>query len=265
MSRYLTPCKVGLLTLISLYTDSVVPSSATIPVLSFLVSHILPIEPLRRGDEVVSSHHEFAITVDSFRKATIILASGIPGRTIWDLLLKKLWEINSFDALHCFFDTLPFLLEKTTEESQNTDEDRAANSKPILLSRVSPLGAFVRRAQLEFTRLQFHDGILLWKNFVRYRASTLQLWKRRNPAAGKSSFDSNLNEYHPGMDDRLAGLVYGDITDDARKEPSISTDDVEKLLEYQVDQMQSVPELHCPLSDLCSFAPQRWETDFHPS
>lgn len=247
MSRYLTPSKVGLLALISLYTDSVVPSTATIPVLSFLVSHLLPIEPLSVEDEVVSSHCDFTITVDSFRKATIILASGIPGRTIWDLLLKKLWEISSFDALHCFFDTLPFLLEKTAEESQNADEDIAATSKPILLSRVSPLGAFVRRAQLEFTRLQFHDGIVFWKNFVSYRASTLHLWKRRNPVAGRSSFDTNLQQHRLGMDDRLTELVYGDITEDARKQPSVSTDDVEKLLEYQVDKMQSMPEDHCRL------------------
>lgn len=247
MSRYLTPSKVCLLTLISLYTDSVVPSTATIPVLSFLVSHLLPTEPLGSGDEVLSLHCDITSTVESFRKATIILASGIPGRTIWDLLLKKLWEINSFDALHRFFDTLPFLLEKTAEESQNADEDTAANSKPILLSRVSPLGTFVRRAQLEFTRLQFHDGILLWKNLVSFRASTLHLWQRRNPAAGSSSFDSNLHEYRLGMDGRLTGLVYGDITDEARREPSVSTDDVEKLLEYQVDQMQSMPEDQCSL------------------
>ncbi|MCJ1260973.1 Anaphase-promoting complex subunit 5 [Lobaria immixta] len=247
MSRYLTPSKVGLLALISLYTDSVVPSTATIPVLSFLVSHLLPIESLGVADEVVSSHCDFTITVDSFRKATIILASGIPGRTIWDLLLKKLWEISSFDALHCFFDTLPFILEKTAEESQNADGDRAANSKLILLSRVSPLGAFVRRAQLEFTRLQFHDGIVFWKNFVSYRASTLQLWKRRNPAAGRSSFDSNLHEHRLGMDDRLTELVYGDITWDARKQPGVSTDDIEKLLEYQVDKMQKMGNRLPPL------------------
>lgn len=257
MSPYLTPSKVSLLALISLYADSVVPSTATIPVLSFLVSHLLPIEPLGIGDEVVSPNGDFTITVDSFRMATIILASGIPGRTIWDLLLKKLWEINSFDALHCFFDTLPFLLEKTVEESQNADEDRVANSKSILLSRVSPLGAFVRRAQLEFTRLQFQDGILLWKNFVSYRASTLLLWKRRNPATGRSSFDSNLNENRRGLDGRLTELVYGDITADVRKESIVSTDDVEKLLEYQVEQMQSMPIQRHALRDLRSFVLQR--------
>lgn len=242
MSRYLTPSKLGLLALISLYTDSVVPSTATISVLSFLVSHLLPIEPSGAGDEVVSPHCDLIITLDSFRKATIILSSGVPGRTIWDLFLKKIWEINSFDALHCFFDTLPYFLEKTVEESQNTVEDRAANSKPILLSRVSPLGAFIRRAQLEFTRLQFQDGILLWKNFVGYRASTLLLWKRRNPAAGRNTFDSNLHEACPGIDWRLTELVYGDITGDIPKEPTVSTDDVEKILEYQVEQMQSMPK-----------------------
>ena len=239
MSRYLTPSKIGLLALVSLYSDCIVPSAATIPILSFLVSHLLPIEPLDE-DKTTAPYRNFTITIDSFQKATIKLASGIPGRTIWDLLLKKIWEISSFDGLHFFFDTLFLLLDQTGEGPRKTlDDGRVANSKPILLSRVSPLGVFVRRAQLEFTRLQFHDGIILWKSFVQYRAPTLHLWRKRNPTAGMTSFDSNLQEHRLSLNSRLADLVYGDISDNTRKEASVSTDEVEKLLEYQVEQMQS--------------------------
>lgn len=243
MPRYLTPSKIGLLALISLYTDSIVPSAAIIPVLSFIVSHLLPVEP-PGADKTASPSRNFTVTIDSLQKATITLASGIPGRTIWDLLLKKLWEINSFDTLHLFFDNLPSLLDKTGEgPPKSIDDGRAANTKPILLSRVSPLGAYVRRAELEFTRLQFHDGNILWKSFVRYRAPTLHLWRKRNPTAGTTSFDSNLLEDRLSLDSRLADLVYGDISHDTRKEASFGTDEVEKLLEYQVEQMQSMPNI----------------------
>ncbi len=241
MSRYLTSSKIGLLALISLYCDSVVPSTATIPVLSFLVSHLLPISVATSSKDSSITARSFVISIEDFQKATIILVSGIPGRTIWDLLLKKLWEINSLDALNVFFDSLSLLLEKTREEQQKDVEyGIVPESNRILLSRVSPLGAFVRRAQLEFTRLQIHDSITLWKSFVKYREPTLPLWRKRNPTAGKNTFDTNLEVNIAGLEDRLTEVAYGGLDDSNRKEAAISTDDVEKLLEYQVDQMQSM-------------------------
>ncbi|KAK3172503.1 hypothetical protein OEA41_005825 [Lepraria neglecta] len=241
MSRYLTPSKVGLLALISLYTESVVPSAATIPVLSFLISQILPVNSVKsRNDDLLRSR-DITLTLDDFQKATINHISGIPGRTVWDLLLNKLWKINSFDALHVFFDTLSLLLQKTPEQLQNEAEDGAdtdSNPNRMLLSRTSPLGAFVRRAQLEFTRLQFHDGLTLWKSFVTYRAPSLLQWKKRNQTAGNTSFDVNLQQDRLDLGDRLTEVAYGELGTEASQVAGVSTEDVEKLLEYQVDQMQ---------------------------
>ena len=241
MSRYLTSSKIGLLALISLYCDSVVPSTATIPILSFLVCHLLPASVVTSAKESSSATRNLGISIEDFQKSTIILVSGIPGRTVWDLLLKKLWEINSLDALNVFFDGLSLLLEKTPEQQErDAEEGIMPESHRVLLSRVAPLGAFVRRAQLEFTRLQIHDSIMLWKSFVDYREPTLPLWRKRNPSAGKKTFDTNLEDYHLHLGDRLTEIAYGDLDDSNRKEALISTDDVEKLLEYQVDQMQSM-------------------------
>ncbi|KAL9132294.1 MAG: hypothetical protein Q9175_006534 [Cornicularia normoerica] len=180
-----------------------------------------------------------ALAIEDFQKATISLVSGIPGRTIWDLLLNKLWKLNSFDALHVFFHTLSSLLEKTPEEQQQDAEDAIeSNSNSVRLSRASPMGSFVRRAQLEFTRLQFHDGVTLWTDFVAYRAPTLSQWKKRNQAAGHISFDANLQEQHLDLGDRLTNVVYGESAHGFKHDAAISTEDVEKLLEYQTDQMQ---------------------------
>ncbi len=248
MSRYLTPSKIGLLALISLYTDSAVPTAATIPILSFIVSHILPLAastPLNGSCQV---DRKVIISVDDFQNATITHASGIPGRTLWDVLLKKLWEINSFDALHVFFDNLSTLLVKTIEEQQKHAEN--AVSPPVdrmLLSRTSPLGTFVRRAQLEFTRLQFHDTMVLWKSFITYREPTLSIWKKRNPAANKTSFDVNLQGHGLDWEDGLTNVLYGDLQQSGGQEGSISTDDVERLLEYQVDEMQSLSAVRGPV------------------
>ena len=239
MPRYLTPSKISLLLLVSLYTDSVVPTAHTIPVLSFIVFHL---NPQCSSAARVSSSNEFSsdLEIEDFRKATVSLISGIPGRTIWDLFVKKLWEINSFDSLHQFFDSLSSILVKTREEARkDAEQNKSQSPNQTLLSRTSPLGAFVRRAQLEFTRLQFHDLITLWKNFVVYREPTMSMWRKRNPNAGKNSFDTNLIEGDLGSNERLARILYGDLPNQNGEDASICTDDVEKLLEFQVDQMQS--------------------------
>ena len=239
MSRYLTPPKIGFLALISLYTESVVPSAATIPVLSFLITHVLP--TISTTSEKITNNEGSTISIEGFQKVTAPLSSGIPGRTVWDLLLNRLWKINSLDGLHAFFDGLVHLLHKTPAEEEEQRLNAAGvdpNPNRIRLSRVSPLGAFVRRAEIEFTRLQFHDANTIWKDFVAYRASTLAQWKKRNPSAGPASFDVNLQSDHPFMTDAVAGLVYDFGGEDVKKKPVVSTVDVEKLLDHQVERMQ---------------------------
>ena len=240
MSRYLTPAKIGLLALISLYTESKIPSAAIIPVLSFLVSHVLPINSATSQNNSSLHSHHITLAIGDFQKATISHVSGIPGRTVWDLLLNIFWAVNSFDALHVFFETLSSLLQQTPEQQQqNAEPEIDSNFKRMRLSRASPIGLFVRRAQLEFTRLQFHDGVTLWRSFVTYRAPTLLQWKKRNQAVGHPSLDANLREEHSDLGNRLTDVVYGELALGAVNAASISTEDVEKLLEYQNDKMQS--------------------------
>ncbi|KAL8792606.1 MAG: hypothetical protein Q9195_004829 [Heterodermia aff. obscurata] len=236
MSRYLTPSKIGLLALISLYTDSFIPSAATIPILSFIVSYLLPIDPYQ--DTSLQSSLSLTLPIDSLRQSTIWHPSSIPGRTVWDLLLNYLWKINSFDALHLFFDDLSLLLEKSYE-GQDAQELNASSPRRTLLSRSSPLGAFVRRSQLEFTRLQFHDGITLWKSFIVYRGPMIASWRRRYPGVS-ASIDMNLQEESNSLEESVRDVVYGDLDSLSLKDANISTGDLEHLLEFQVDQMQSV-------------------------
>ena len=236
MSRYLTPSKIGLLALISLYTEAVVPSAAIVPVLSFVISFLVS---SRLSDRHSPGHSscEVSFPVETLQKATITHASGIPGRTIWDLLLKKLWEIGTCDALHTFFDDLSHILQKAREESHHDEYQRI--HKRLLLSRTSPCGAFVRRSQLEFTRLQFHDVIGVWKRFVDFREPTFVFWKKRNPNARKGVIALTMNEelLHPNS--TLAALIGSAFPGGSVGEIKYSADDVEKLLEYQINQMQS--------------------------
>ena len=220
-----------------LYSESVVPSTAIIPVLSFLFASTgsTASNSIGNGPEQI----RLSATIESLQKATENLVSGIPGRSIWDLLLNKLWKINSLDAFHAFFGTLDAMLQKIPGEKADFPEDDIdQNPNRLLFSRVSPLGAFVRRAQIEFTRLQFHDAVSIWKGFIAYRAPTFTQWKKRNPSAGPLSFDINLQNEGQDIDGRMTRLTYGDHDDTTGKSMLVSTVDVEKLLDYQVERMQ---------------------------
>lgn len=264
MSRYLTPSKIGLLALISLYTESVIPSPATVPILSFLVSHLLPSIFIPSRSEAEAQPRSVPLAIGDIQRTTIVHASGIPGRNVWDLLLHKLWKIDSINALHLFFDNLVLLLQKSPEIEQDANEDRVdPNPNRMLLSRVSPLGSFVRRAQVEFTRLPFHDGVALWKAFVSYRAPTLMQWKKRNPSAGDTSFDSNLLEDDLAGANPLVTVIYGDLKQGSRHEGSTSTEDVERLLEFQVGHMQSKLTPRSTGFKNVLNCPQEWATGFH--
>lgn len=252
MARYLTPASIGLLCLIELYTDSVVPTSSTVPILSFIISHLLPSSLSKHqnnlpGGETRESSLNFIVSIKDFENllSSHAAASGLPGRSLWDIFVKKMWDINSLDALHVFFERRSNLLTKNREESQMDMEMGIPppSQTMILLSRTSPFGAFVRRAQLEFARLKFHDALSLWKSFIAYRQVTLNTWEKRNPNAGAWSFDAVLDEADEWGQDALETFVdvtYGKMLgQNGNTEGLVSTNDIEKLLEFQIDQMQS--------------------------
>ncbi|EHK96016.1 putative Anaphase-promoting complex subunit 5 [Glarea lozoyensis 74030] len=221
MTRFLTPAKIGLLSLIELYTQEIVPTASTIPILSFILNQVLP-----------STSH----------------AALVPGRTLWDQFLKKIWSIDSLDALHEFFANRRNLLAKTYEENKNDQEMGIPppSEDMIFLSRTSPFGSFIRRSKVEFDRLKFGDAVALWIAFAKWRQDTQAYYMRRNGQIGRWAGDKALEKGEElwGIDatENLESVAYGlDIVDDAG-EGNVSTDDVEKLLEFQVEQMQSQHE-----------------------
>ncbi|KAI1263333.1 anaphase-promoting complex subunit 5-domain-containing protein [Xylariaceae sp. FL1019] len=252
MSRFLTPAKVGLLALIELYTNKTVATSSIVDVLSFITSHLIDTDisgaaadtdgRWRRAEKSVG----LVVSISDFEKVLSphTVASGMPGRNLWFVFIDKLWRIDSLNALHEFFDRCSTLLVKTKEEARRDTELGIPLPGPevIQLSRNSPFGAFVRRSQLEFTRLRFHDSIELWKDFVKYRQTTASYYRKKVPSFQQYSFDDVLltgqHEWNEGVGG-VASVVYGDmLREDLNSTLPVSTDDIEKLLEFQIDQMQ---------------------------
>lgn len=254
MARYLTPAKIGLLALVELYTEEAVPGVAVLPVLSFITSHLMDhdsTDPLSSQEARWTKAERtvgLVITIKDFEKLLGSYPSllGMPGRRLWDQFLVKLWDMNSLDALNDFFDRITDLLARTKGENRRDGEDDPdeVDSK-IRLSRNSPFGAFIRRSRLEYQRLRFHDCTELWKAFVRYRQPTAHYLRRKNPNFGRLSFDNVLllgeqEDWDPASVSALAAVAYGDmLTGDESSTIPVSTDDVESLLEFQIEQMQS--------------------------
>ncbi|KAG8534245.1 uncharacterized protein KY384_001089 [Bacidia gigantensis] len=235
---YLTSAKISLLALICVYTEAVVPAEATIPILSFLLSQVL----LRTTTEVESADDGDSNTcipgIIVLQRETIAQASGIPGRTIWDLLLNRLWEIDSLDALHVYFENLSFLLK---DESEKVEYGHGLDpvAHRMRLAKTSPLGMYVRKNRLEFSRLHFHDSLKLWQAFVAYRLPSFSQWKKRNPNSRYSGFDINLDNAQAASDTRLTPhtFVYLNGVDGSICE--YSTEDMAKLVEFQINKIQS--------------------------
>ncbi|KAI2707571.1 hypothetical protein CBS147332_6629 [Penicillium roqueforti] len=236
MTRYLTPWRVSLLCLVTLYTEGVVPNSSAIDVLSFLTAGLFPLDA---ADKQWEEH--YLPTISELEECLSRHESSVPGRTLWDLFLKNLWSIDSLDALETFFgEVIPSLLAKSRDELIH---DRDNGIPPVeddrmRLSRSSPLGAFVRRAYLEYTRLQFHDSVKLWAGFVKYRLPTYGYWSRRHPEADQIAVDVNLRDLGLDSTSYLSQVVYGDIEDHEDGEEEVSVKDAERLIEFQVGELQ---------------------------
>ncbi|OTB04690.1 hypothetical protein M426DRAFT_150567 [Hypoxylon sp. CI-4A] len=251
MSRFLNPAKIGLLALIELYTNKMVPTASIVDVLSFITSHVIDSAPTlslatenrwKRAETTVS----LVVSISDFEKvlAPHIAASGMPGRSLWYVFLDRLWKIDSLDALHEFFSKCSGLLAKSKDELRHDAEMGIPTPGPevIMLSRNSPFGAFVRRSQLEFTRLQFNHAFDLWKDFVKYRQTTATYYRKKAPSFHRLSFDNVLltseDDWGQGVD-AVASVAYGSmLNDDPNSTLPVSTDDIEKLLEFQIEQMQ---------------------------
>lgn len=235
MGRFVTPSKVVILILARLYLRNSVPFSGTTKVLDVLMSKILP-DASDRDDSVRQQDGEDILDLE---KALSREQSAIPGRSIWDLLLKDIWTIDCVDALDDFITQTPLLLGKTREDLLRERDEGVVPEPAGKVVRTSPLGTFIRRCSLEYVRLQFQDSVALWTDFIAYRMPSKAAFTRKNPHALRNAFDINLADLGIDISHPLASLMYRSLIDDGdTTQKFASTYDVEKLMEFQVSEMQ---------------------------
>ncbi|KAL8413042.1 hypothetical protein RB596_009548 [Gaeumannomyces avenae] len=244
---YLTPAKISLLAVIDVYVSGVVPDEAAVPLLNFVGSNIhISFSATLPGASVDCWERAAATTavltsIQEFEHILSPLSSPL-----FLLFLKKLWQIDSLDALHRFLtEDLRLLLAPTREDLRlaAANGEELPSDDAVRLAPNSPFGTFVRRAQLEFSRLSFQKATELWASFVKYRQPTAAYWRRGNSGIGGLAFDSVLlagqHEWGPAVHD-LAEVVYGGLRRHLQGgPPDASTEDIEYLLEFQVNQIQT--------------------------
>jgi len=238
MTRYLTPSKICFLLLTCLYCDDYAAHNATIPVLSFIVSRVSQSAAAITNEHNSKSPLFATASLEDFERVLTQQQSKVIGRTLWDFFLHRLWSIDCLHALHQFFVELSSYLANEPERAHAATDDVAVSTNRVLLSPVSPLGIFVRKARLEFTRLQFHDSVRLWTALVHFRASTEAAWKRRHPTTSPSLPDINLHSLGHDIDDMFSQILYGSLRDTPSEEDFLSTEDIERMLEFQLNRLQ---------------------------
>lgn len=239
MTRYLTSSKICLLLLTCLYCDDYAAHDATIPVLSFIVSSVNQSAGTTASNRKFKTLLSATASLHDFEHLLIQQQSKITGRTLWDFLLHRLWSVDCLHALHQFFAELSKYLASDQPQPYAVVSDDAESTNRILLSPVSPLGIFIRKAQLEFTRLQFHDSVRLWIALVRFRAPTEAAWKRKHPKASSNVPDVNLHSLGHDIDEVFSQILYSSHQDGPSDEGFQSTEDIEKVLEFQLSRLQS--------------------------
>lgn len=236
MSRYVTPSRIALFVLALVYTEGQVPSSETVPLLSFLVTHIINDVP--KSDSQVPGRVGDCKVAD-FEEALPSIPSVVIGRNVWDLFLKKLWSI---DCLHAVNQLLADSLASVTKSRQQLQKERDEGLPPEpagRISRTSPLGAFIRRIHLEYTRLPFSDVAGIWQDLIRWRSPTRAAFERKNVHDQASSIDVNLYELDLGAEHPITQSLYGFDEEHSEQTKVNSQYDADRLMEIQVSELQS--------------------------
>lgn len=236
MARYLNPSKVCLLVLVSLYCDDYVPKSAVVPVLAFIVSHVHRTDV---GSGTTKLESNVSLTIGDLEAILTHHHSKVTGRSLFQAFLNRLWSIDCLHALHKFFTELGgYLTQPRQGRITNTDTEQKDATR-ILLSPVSPVGVFVRRSQLEFARLQFEDSVRLWVGLVHFRGPAESAWRRMHPSAPPDIPDVNMSMIDERLRSDLSGTMYGSGQEENAEAPLLTTDEIERILEFQLERLQS--------------------------
>lgn len=236
MARYLTPAKICTLILVESYLQNRENPDVDVKLLDIITNQLVDNTTNVLYDK---EHSPIAGTTtnvgppedaSAFASPLTAIPSDIPGRTYYDVFIQAAWIIADLDQLHQLFDRAYSILNP---------EDPAERK----LTPASPIGHFVRRCNVEWTRLRFADSLALFNAYKIYILSTWDSWTRTQPEAAKAyASKAANNESVPGAES-TASLT---------TTPMISNDDIDIALSISIHSLQKrgarvPPELRAKL------------------
>lgn len=229
MPRYLTAPKICLLLLAEIYLADAIPSKDKLDLLAFIASQTTPSSVDQDECDLELSTSTLFLTRDisAFAEKLGPCQSAVPGRSLYDIFLQRLWTLDGLDSLYFLFEQLNRLVATPPSSGETGTVGK--------VSRASPLGLYIRRCSVEFTRLQFADAQSLWVELNRYRASSFPTWAERNPESVRER-QRRLDIIDHVASDATAGAVEGA---DHIGRVFASTDDVSKLLNLSINHLQN--------------------------
>ncbi|KAI5272789.1 hypothetical protein E4T47_03842 [Aureobasidium subglaciale] len=230
MSRFLTPSKICILLLVQLYRDGNVPSRSTIPLLSFISKHTVHRSPLNTSNQKPLTPP----SIEDFETLLKSHESAVPGRSLYHLFVDHLWAVHDFVTFTAF-------LQDQTSVTASLQEQTEGSRAKFVCSPTSPIGQFARRCHLESVRLQFSDAYQLWEDLVVLREPTRDGYVERNPRSPYASYLPNAASANLlQLEQPSASAILLDRMEKQDDRPSVpsSLDDVEKVLHFQLGQLQ---------------------------
>ncbi|KAL9055874.1 MAG: hypothetical protein Q9162_003300 [Coniocarpon cinnabarinum] len=229
MSHYLTPNKVCLLVLVTLYCEGHVPASATVPVLSFIISQQLPLDSSKTRARIPGLDRQ-SQRPDGLQPLKAVLEK-LPcvrsDASLWEQYLITLQQVAHVDTLYDFFQSSRSLFAARTSPNPPAS---------IVITQTSLVGAFVRRSQLEFEKLNFQDVASLWQSYARFVSpfATLQICNDQDEL---QATDAACGCRISAVMQKVGDLGPSNQQDELDK-VQISSHDAERILDAQHRRMQ---------------------------
>lgn len=211
MARYLTPAKICTLIVVESYLQNRENPESDAKLLGLITQQLHPAISRQESDGPPEDASAFAASLSS-------IPSNFPGRTHYDDFVHAAWITADLDQLHHLFDRLYGIL---------TPEDPGDRK----VTPASPIGHFIRRCNVEWTRLRFADSLALLNAYRSYIEPTWESWARTQPEAAQAyaSKDSNA--------DSVPGAISGVPSTEA---PMISSDDIDIALSTSIHSLQKL-------------------------
>ncbi|KAH3678384.1 hypothetical protein WICMUC_001401 [Wickerhamomyces mucosus] len=248
----LAPYKVVLLALIAAYCAGILPSKTNRPLLTVIVKYIEGPSVLDKNIQTGSLPSLFEI-LRSLRESCLKAYPEEGSNYANDIeirALHALWTLQSLDSLYSFITRAKSLLVKNYREGKSFIDNIPSSSVPkYLLTESSFLGSFVLNCVSSFESLEFDKIDLLWKSFVKFRASSKSIYEDRLQLRG--SLPSDLfGAAKDGDDPHLLVSLFDKLPSlsiEAKNEVLlISQEDLVNLLEYQVKILENYGAVTTP-------------------